>query len=244
MGLRKIQFIVFLIVPLVNFGVNFLLPSPFDDDQKVLIQPAGYAFAIWGPIFLGMIFYSWFQMQSTRIDSPHLRKATTAGIAAGMASIAFVPASYSDMQWLSFITIIWHLIALILLFIALREQIKLETDSKTSWYYLPTQVYLGWICAATAISVALALTEAGVSPEIETQVIITVVIIGVLTFLGAFMAQQRAIIIPLVFIWALVALILENGQYDSIKFAAVGGIIVLALTVGYKLIKGHRLSYG
>jgi hypothetical protein len=243
MGLRKIQFIIFLIVPLINFGVNFFFPSPFDDDEKVLIQPAGYAFAIWGPIFLGMIFYSWFQLQSSRVESRQLKKATISGIAAGLASIAFVPISYMDIQWLGFINIMWHLIALILLFLALRQQVQLETDSKTSWYYLPTQIYLGWICAATAISVALALTEAGISPIIETQVIITVAIIGVLTLLGTFMAQQRGMIIPLVFIWALIALIAENGQYALIKYASVAGIILLAFVVGYKLIKGQRLSY-
>jgi len=243
MGLRKIQFIIFLIVPLVNFGVNFFFPSPFDDDDRVLIQPAGYAFAIWGPIFLGMIFYSWFQLQPTRVESRHLRKATHSGIAAGLASIAFVPVSYMDIQWLSFIIIVWHLIALILLFVALRQQVQLETYSKTSWYYLPTQVYLGWICAATAISVALTLTEAGISPSMETQVIFTVAIIGVLTVLGAFMAQQRGLIVPLVFIWALIALIAENGQYAPIKYASVGSIIALASVAGYKLVKGQRLSY-
>jgi len=211
--------------------------------MKVLIQPAGYAFAIWGPIFLGMILYSWFQLQSTRVESPHLKKATIAGIAAGLASIAFVPISYMDLQWLGFINIVWHLIALILLFLALRKQVLLETDSKTSWFYLPTQMYLGWICAATAISVALALTEAGISPKIETQVIITVAVIGVLTLLGSFMAQQRGIIIPLVFIWALIALIVENGQYDPIEYASIGGIIVLAIAAGYRLLKGQRLSY-
>jgi hypothetical protein len=243
MGLRKIQFIIFLIVPLVNFGVNFFFPSPFDDDAKVLIQPAGYAFSIWGPIFLGMILYSWFQMQPSRVESPHLKKATIYGIAAGLASIAFVPISYMDIQWLSFIDIIWHLIALILLFLALRQQIQLETDSKSPWYYLPTQIYLGWICAATAISVALALTEAGVSTDIETQVIFTVAIIGVLTVLGILMAQQRGIVIPLVFIWALTALIVENGQYVPIKFASMVSILVLALVTGLKLLKGQRLSY-
>ena len=243
MSLRRIQFIIFLIVPLVNFGVNFFFPSPFDDDEKVLIQPAGYAFAIWGPIFIGMIIYSWFQMQSSRVESNHLRKATLSGIAAGLASIAFVPISYMDIQWLGFVNIMWHLIALILLFTALRKQVQLESNSKTPWYYLPTQLYLGWICAATAISVALTLTEVGISPVIETQVIITVAIIGVLTLLGTFMAQQRGVIIPLVFIWALIALIVENGQYDLIKYTSMSSIILLALVVGYKLIRGQRLSY-
>jgi len=243
MGLRKIQFIVFLIVPIVNFGTSFFFSSAFSDDDKVLIQPAGYAFAIWGPIFLGMLIYSWFQLRPGRVESPQLKTATISGIAAGLASIAFVPISYTDIQWLSLVNIIWHLIALIMLFLALRQQILLETDSKTSWFYIPSQMYLGWICAATAISVALAITEVGLSPNIDTQVIFTVAIIGVLTALGVFMTKQRGLIIPIVFIWALIALIVENGQYAPIKYASVVAIIVLTLAVGYKLIKGQRLSY-
>jgi len=243
MNLRKVQFILFLLVPLVNFGVNYFFPSPFDDDARVLIQPAGYAFSIWGPIFLGMIVYSWFQMQSERVESIHLRKATIAGIFAGLASIAFVPISYMDTQWLGFLNIIWHLIALIVLFTALRKQVTLETAPNTHWYYLPTQMYLGWICAATAVSTALMLTEAGVSPAIETQVILTAIVIGVLIILGAIMANQRGLIVSLVFIWALVGIIVENGSYEIIKFVSIGGIIVLALVVGFKLVKGQRLSY-
>jgi len=228
---------------MVNFGVNFFFPSPFEDDTKVLIQPAGYAFSIWGPIFLGMIIYSWFQMKSERVESPHLKNATVAGILAGLASIAFVPISYMDIQWLGFIDIIWHLLALIALFIFLRKQIKLETNPNTHWYYLPTQLYLGWISAATAVSTALMLTEAGVSPDIETQVIITAIIIGVLTILGAFMSRQKGGIIPIVFVWALIGIIVESGEYTIIKYASIAGIVILLFFVISKLIKGQRLSY-
>jgi len=243
MNLRKIQFIVFLIVPIVNFGVNFFLPSAFEEVPKVLIQPAGYAFSIWGLIFLGMIIYSWFQMQSERVESPYLKNATIAGILAGLASITFVPISYMDIQWLGFLNIIWHLSALIALFIFLRKQIKLETNPNTHWYYLPTQLYLGWISAATAVSTALTINEAGVSIDIETQTIITAAVIGVLTILGVFMSRQKGGIIPIVFIWALVGIIVESGEYALIKYTSIAGIVILLFFVGSKLVKGQRLSY-
>ncbi len=243
MNLRKIQFVIFLIVPIVNFGVNFLFPSPFDDDAKVLIQPAGYAFSIWGPIFLGMIIYSWFQMQAVRVESTYLRKATIAGITAGLASIAFVPISYMDTEWLSFFNIIWHLLALLALFIFLRKQIQLESNPNTHWYYLPTQMYLGWICAATAVSAALMLTEAGLSLEIGTQTVVTVLIIAVLALIGIFMSKQKGGIIPLVFIWALIGVIVENGDYELIRYACISAIVVLLLQTLSQLFRGARLSY-
>jgi len=214
------------------------MDSQFDDDPTVLIQPAGYAFSIWGPIFLGMLIYSWFQMKEERVESPHLRTATLAGISAGLASIAFVPISFSDIQWLGFVDIIWHLVSLIILFIALRKQILLEKNPNTHWYYLPTQMYLGWISAATAISAALMLTEAGWSLDIDSQVMVTVGVIGALVLIGIFMATQKGMVIPLVFIWALIGIIVENGEFERIKYASIGAIMILAIVAGLQIFRG------
>lgn len=241
--MKKLQFVLFLIVPLVNFGSMLVLESQFDNVPKVLIQPAGYAFSIWGPIFLGMIIYSWFQMKTNRVDSPHLRTATLAGISAALASIAFVPMNYINIQWLVFVNIIWHLISLIILFIALRKQIILETNTNTHWYYLPTQMYLGWISAATAISTALMLTESGIILPIEQQVTITAVIIAALILIGTFMAFQKGMVVPLVFIWAAIGIIVENGNYSTIKYASVAAIIILAMVSLSQIIKRKRLAF-
>ncbi len=242
-SLRRLQFAIFLLVPIINFGSNLLYDSPFSDDAEVLIQPAGYAFAIWGPIFLGMIIYSWYQMQSARVESTHLTAATKAGILAGLASIAFVPISHSDLQWLGFINIIWHLLALIWLFVSLRRQITLENNPATHWYFMPTQMYLGWISAATAISTALLLTEVGVQPALEIQVIITAVVIGALVIIGMLMAYNRGMVVPLVFIWALAALIVERGEYPIIKYTSIVAIIILAVVTLPQIVKRKRLAF-
>ena len=241
--MKKLQFILFLIVPLVNFGSVFFFDSQFEDDARVLIQPAGYAFSIWGPIFLGMIIYSWFQMKSERVESPHLRTATIAGIFAALASISFVPISYTNIQWLGFANILWHLIALVILFVALRKQIELEKNPNTHWYYLPTQMYLGWICAATAVSTALMLTEAGVNLPIEQQVTVTAVIIGALVLIGSFMAFQKGMVVPLVFIWASIGIIVENGAFPTIKYASIAAIFILAVAGLSQIIKRKRLAF-
>ncbi len=243
MNLRTVQFIIFLLVPLVNFGSNFFFDSPFEDDARVLIQPAGYAFAIWGPIFLGMIIYSWFQMKSERIESPYLNSATKAGILAGLASITFVPISFSNIQWLGFVNILWHLAALIWLFVSLRQQIKLEKNPNTHWYYLPTQMYLGWICAATAVSAALLLTELGIQPALDIQVMITAAIIGALVVVGSLMAINQGMTVPLVVIWALIGVIVENGDFPIIKYSAMIGIGLLALIAIPKILKRKRLAF-
>lgn len=245
MQLRKIQFYLFILVIFVNFGTQFFFPNQFDDDPIVYIQPAGYAFAIWGPIFIGMIIYSWFQMQNERVESPHLKSATQAGILAALASITFVPISYTDIQWLGFLNIIWHLSALIWLFVSLRKQVMLEDNPKTHWFYLPTQMYLGWICAATAVSFALTLRQTfGVEFPIPTELNITAVVIVALLGVGLVLAANKGRIATLTIVWALFGLIAKFGEFEQIKYTASAAIVLLVVSVIYYVSKkDQRLVY-
>lgn len=242
--MRILQFILFLLVPLVNFGAQAWFGDPFQNDSEVLIQPAGYAFAIWGPIFLGMIIYSWFQLGKERVNSPHLRKATYAGIAAALASICFVPISYTDLSWLVWLNLLWHFVALIILFFALRRQLVLEQAPSTRWYYLPTQMYLGWICAATAVSFALFFRDTlGVQFALEIEAWITAIVIFALTGVGLLFGQARGLVSALTIVWALVGIIVANSAIPVIYYSAFAGIVLILAIVGYQLARGTAISY-
>ena len=104
-------------------------------------------------------------------------------------------------------------------------------------------MYLGWISAATAISTALMLTEAGLILPIEQQVTITAVIIGALILIGTFMAFQKGMVVPLVFIWAAIGIIVENGNYSTIKYASTAAIVILAIISLSQIIKQKRLAF-
>ncbi len=240
--MRKLQLIVFILVPLVNFGVQLFYPSAFDDDPTVLIQPAGYAFSIWGLIFLGMLIYSVFQLKMERVESPHLDLATKAAISAGIASIAFVPISYTDLQWLGWLNIIWHLVSLIVLYRALYQQVQLEPDPKTHWYYLPTQLYLGWISAATAVATGLMLRDTfGVAFEMVIEVYITVGVIAALIGVALWISTKGGQVVSLTIVWALGGLIVENQAYTPIVYACIGGMVLIVGAVIYSFSQGKQL---
>lgn len=239
--MRKVQLAVFLLVPIVNFLPMFLFESPFDQNPEVLIQPAGYAFSIWGLIFIAMIIYSVFQLKMERIESPHLRTATYAAISAGLASIVFVPLSYTNVQFLVFPNILWHLISLIILYRALHQQIGFEPDPRTRWYYLGTQLYLGWISAATAVSMALFLRDFGVAYDTMTEVYITVGVLIALIGIALWITTKGGQAIALTIVWALGGIIVENGVHPPIYFTAVTGIILLTGMVLYTVVQGKKL---
>ena len=241
--MRLTQLIVFILATVVNFGVQLFYPSPFDDDGQVYNEPAGYAFSIWGPIFLGMIIYSVFQMSSKRVESPHLRKATLAGILAGLASIAFVPLSYTGHQPIILINLVWHLGALIWLFVELSEQVKLETDRRARWFYLPSQLYLGWISAATAIGFALALEYVGLNLADSVQINLTAVIIAALATVAIFMVDRGGGVVALTVVWALIGIIVKYGEISTILYAAIAAILLILATVGLHLRRGGGIVW-
>lgn len=243
--MRLLQLLIFILVPLVNFADIFFDfgPSPFEDDADVLIAPAGYAFGIWGVIFLGMLIYSGYQLSDKRVDGPHLRRATYAGILAGLASIAFVPISYADNTTLALFNLLWHLGALVWLFIELQQQIKLEPDTHARWFYLPTQLYLGWVCAATAVSVALFLDARGFVPVALYQSYWTVAIIGALVGVGLFMNLRGGSAVALVVVWALIGILVKQGDYVLIYYAALSGIALLLTAVILRAVRGAPLLF-
>lgn len=240
-NMRKVQLAVFLLVPIVNFLPFFFFESPFDRNPEVLIQPAGYAFSIWGPIFLMMIVYSVFQLKMERVSSIHLDRATYAAISAGLASIAFVPISYANIQWLVLPNILWHLVSLVVLYRALHQQIQLEPDPSTRWYYLGTQLYLGWISAATAVAMALFLKAGGMTYDTATEVYMTVAVLAALIAVALWLATRGGQAIALTIVWALVGIIVKSGVHTPIYVTAVTGIMLLTGIVLYTIVQGKKL---
>ena len=241
--MRIVQLIVFLLAIVVNFGVSFFYPSPFDDDAQVYNEPAGYAFSIWGPIFLGMIVYSVFQLRKTRTESPYLRRATYAGILAGLASIAFVPLSYSGIQPLILVNLLWHLGALIWLFVELRQQVTREPDRRARWFYLPTQLYLGWISAATAIGVALTLEYIGLDLAESVQINLTAVVIAALATVAIFMVDRGGGVVALTVVWAVIGILVNYGEFSTILYAGLAAIVLILATVLLHVRRGGGLIW-
>jgi hypothetical protein len=241
--MRLLQLVLFILVPIVNYVTYAIWPTPFDMGPETKINPAGYAFSIWGLIFLSMIIYSIFQYSGKRVENPHLRNATRAGILAALASIMFVPISYTQISWLVLLNVLWHLFALIWLFRALGKQYKLEKSPVTRWYYLPTQLYLGWICAATAVSVAITLKSFGMGYSPATEAILAAVVVAVITLLGILLTRKGGAVASAVLVWALVAVLVEHHQDAVLMWACISGITILTIAFIKRLFDKHPVIY-
>ncbi len=244
--LRAAMMIVFIAVPLANFVLSPILGNgeQFADDPEVRVAAAGYAFAIWGVIFTGMLGFSGYLVFGSEPDSRELRIAVTGLIVAGLASIAFVPISIYLSQTAGWIDIMAHLIPLIIATFFLRSHVKQHPRGTLGrWLFFGPSMYLGWISAATVISTALLANEWQIKlPEATATIVATLVVI-LLCAVGVWMTLKRDPVYGGTVCWALIAVGVKQSSYPMIQYTAWGAAFVLAITIGMHLVRQRPAYY-
>lgn len=242
--LRYLLLATFILVPVINY-LPFAWGNAqgrFNENYETRVDAAGYAFSIWGVIFLGMIIFAWTQLQNKR-ETPPLRRAYLFLISAGLASIAFVPISQSQNQLLGVVDLWWHLISLIGAYVALRAHVREMGQVHSGWAYFAPSMYLGWISAATVISTALALSSLGVAFSPLVAVYIALALIVVLTVIGLYLGLRRDGIYALTVAWALVAIAVEQQDAPLLLWGGAAGATVLAIVALGRLLGGRDFFY-
>lgn len=196
----------------------------FDPDQFPIpqedppVQPAGYAFAIWGPIYLwltlGMV---WGLLRAARDGQWHdMRLPLCVSFAVGSVWLAVAVAS---PVWASVLIWVMLLSALAALFMAPR------TDPV--WAAWPVGLYAGWLSAASCVSLGLLAAGYGVMDEVTAGLVFVGLAIVLAVFVQA--ALRRAPTYGVAVIWALVAVAVHNwGVTPPVaNLAVVGAVFML-----------------
>ena len=241
-ALRTVLLLVFVAVPVINFW-PFPEGSPgerFARETQTLVDPAGWAFAIWGVIFTGMLLFAFFQLRNER-KTPELRRAYWGLIFAGLASIAFVPiARTGDKLWGAF-NLYWHLVALLYAYVALRQQVRNHGLPFKGWTYFAPSLYLGWISAATVISTALLLDDLGVRfGQEDVELLVATILYAVLFGLGLHLLRRADAFYAGTVAWALFGIAVEQwGRGMNLAGAVAGGeAVMLLVAIGMRVRRG------
>ena len=232
---------VFAVVTVVNFWP--VGERRFEDDADVLVQPAGWAFSIWGIIFLGLIGFSVVLAKAREPDTPYLRRAVVGLCVAGLASIAFVPISIGGNQLLGFADVLVHLGALIYAYAALRRHVRATPPRprrRGFWFYGPS-MYLGWISAATVVSAALAFEQLGLDPGPRASLVLAAVLVVVLLGIGRQFQVHADNVYGLTVAWALFGLGVEQGEVPVLRYGAWAAAAILLVNA---LMRVSRGKYG
>jgi hypothetical protein len=184
-----------------------------------LFTPAGYAFSIWGIIYLlliGFVFYtgrSLYKPEKTNADY-FVQKIGGWFVISCLANCAWI------VTWLygyTGISVIILVISLISLLIILLEALKYDSTAPEKWFInFPFQIYSGWVSVALIAAAAAWLTKIEWNGFGISKVIWTVILMIIATAIHLFMTwKKNAPIFALAAVWALIAISVANKETSS-----------------------------
>ena len=234
-----LQRIAIILAVVVQIGATFLpqlgLGDPIgerSDSVRTLITPAGWAFAIWGPLFFGSAVYAIWQALPAQRENVLLDKIGGASVLA--LSMQGVWAIYTQFANLTVISAIIILTSLAALLSILRTLVAFERPfslAERAIVAITFSALAAWLTAASIVNITASLVYHGIGGGAEFPMISAIlVVVGGLIAALAIVRSRGNPWYALVFCWALLAIYFKGGQ-DS-------GAIALATLISGLLVAG------
>lgn len=240
--------ILLLLLNTLTFGatlyLNYLYGSgaggrksvgEISNQYDVLITPAGYAFSIWGLIYLlltGFIVYQWVQFfKNNKQDS--LVK-TSVWLALSNILNALWMVVWTNEQVLLSVVIIFMLLASLLI---LGNNLNLGKEPQVSKIFvqLPIEIYIGWIIVASVVNFSVWLYTTEIFSH--AQVMWTCLVLVVSAAIYALLAIKADILSSVwVGVWAFAAIAFKQwGNERTVSVIALLLILMLVFVVFSKM---------
>lgn len=193
------------------------------------VQPAGYAFAIWGVIYLWLIIGMGFGLlrRAQAAEWQPMRAPLCLSLAVGTL---WLPVAVRSPVWAAMLIWVMLISALVALYRAPRQD--------RGWAAYPVGLYTGWLSAASCVALGLVTAGYGYA-DASTAALICVFLALVLTSAVQSMLG-RAPTYALAAIWALAAIVVQNLSGDQIVAALGGGGAVALLVPAFKAWRAER----
>lgn len=253
----KLRLLLFLntLTLLATLVVNYLYGSgrlntksvgEVSDQYPTLITPAGYAFSIWGLIYLlliGFVGYQWYAYFNGRNED-------SLNPAGGWFSLANIFNALWVFAWVHEALGLSVLIMLLLLFSLLRLVMRLRLEIWDAplriilFVWWPICIYTGWIVVATVTNIAVYLKSLGWTGAVLPPEIWAIIVIVLATLIYLFLTYTRNMReAALVGVWGLIAIAYQQwGDHDSVVITALLGAGILLLYAAYHSIKNKNTS--
>lgn len=217
------------------------------DEYNNLFTPAGYAFSIWGIIFLAILIFAVYQIYRTfarKQTFDFISQTSVWFIVANVSNGLWIIAWLSDYTWLSVVVMFVILFSLIKIVVNTNME-RWRAPAKTilfAWW--PISIYAGWISVATIANIAAYLSKIGwdggfLSPEAWT---ITLIVIA--TGLNIILVVTRGMReFAVVGAWALIAIYVRHQlSYETIAITAIAGAAVILFTISAHAYRNRKIN--
>ena len=208
--------------------INNVMPKEISDKYPTFITPAGYAFAIWSLIYLGLIVFSIYQALPSNTENPRFKNIRTLYILNCAANCLWIYLWHYD-QILASLGVMFVILGTLALINAnLRNA---ESFAETWLARIPFSLYFGWVTVATILNFTIALVFLGVNASEANSILLSSALIVVAVILGILVRFKLNIFAyPLAIAWALTAIAVKQSGKTSIVVCAAFGVIALLIT--------------
>lgn len=190
------------------------------------VVPIGWAFAIWGLIFLACLGFAIWHALPANLDDPFLRQL--GWFAAAIFAINITWEFYVPKR-----DIDWGSVALIVLSLALLLSVVmlLHHNSQDSVFgfvavSLPFQLFAGWITAATFVNLSSTLKMTGIHIGTKSSfslLALAVLLGGMVSFMTGMIAYSMVIA------WALFGIVMANRESDGNTGVARAALLTIPI---------------
>lgn len=233
---------------LSNTGVfNGNTMASVSDKYHNYFTPAGYAFSIWGLIYLGLLAFVIYQgrglFKKVTDEWPVLQIGWWFIISCVSNSLWVIAWLY-DYIGVSVILMMILLVSLIKIILATRMELDDLPIKKIAFVWWPFCFYSGWISVAFVADIAAWLTKIkwngfGISAIVWT--LIMIIVAGVINLFITWTRNMREF--ALVGAWALSAIAVANWNGEqSIKITAIVVAVILLLSSGLHAYKNRKTN--
>lgn len=239
------QRIAIIVAVIAQIGSTFLpslgVGEPIgsrSDAERTLITPAGWAFAIWGPLYFGSVVFAVFQALPAQKNNALLRQIGWFAAAVFFGNGLW--ALYTQLNALDAVSVIIIATVLLCLLFIYRSFVELDREFTTAerWMVmLPLSALAAWLTAATIVNIAAALQNYGVGQAWPEAIVAAGIVLvgGIIAALAIWRGRGNPVY-ALVFLWALFAIYSAGGQIAApVAYATIGAGVLVLFATGFKL---------
>ncbi|QFT96356.1 hypothetical protein FIU85_03490 [Roseovarius sp. THAF8] len=224
--------ILFAMSPVYSSGFNGFSAGQFPIPQDTPpVQPAGYAFSIWGLIYIWLLAGALFGLIN-RYDDPAWDAMRWPYIVSLVLGSAWIPVANISPAWATaLIWLMWGTAALALMRAGTRDRIWLRT---------PIALYTGWLTAASCVALGLLLPGYGVLSQSTAALLMIALALALSAAMLALRPDTPEFAAAVV--WALVGIAVTNADPVNWPVLALSGAGVVALALLVLRGRPDRLS--
>lgn len=227
-------------------AVNNNTMATVSDKFDSLFTPAGYAFAIWGIIYIGLIGLG-INMISKAFrnisNDNFIEKAAPTLILSYIGNALWVWFWLNEQAGISVIIMLFILTMLIITIVRLNMQLWDAPLKYIALVWWPIDIYFGWISVATIANISAYLNSIHWTGGLS-EITWTIIMIFIATLLALYMTYSRNMReYTGVFIWAFIAIAVKHyGQISSITWCAIIGAVIMGIGSGIHAYKNRATN--